>query len=328
MRRTLRPSLRRPHDFGRFWARTQAELESVDPSPSRTKELQTKDSSLLLENISFDSLSGARVHGYLLHAGMEQGRPLIVHSHGYNSQCDVQWRWAQAGVDVVGIDVRGFGRSAQAVPEPSRHGYVLTGWRTPESSVLRGAVCDYIRAVEVGRRLLAAPPTRTVLHGTSFAGGLALMAEALLQTADLLALASPTFGWTEGRHFFVKSGSGEEINRFLHARPEVAEDLMLVLRYFDPIHFAERVVCPSLVGVGLQDEVVPAKTVYAIANHLGGPHEIREFPVGHTNLPEEQLWEAFEAEWLSMATKGVPSGFGVDQSIGDHVADHGDQRRP
>ena len=309
MRRTLRPPLRRPRDFERFWARTRAELESVAPSLSRKEVSHAKDSSLVLECISFDSLRGVRVCGYLLHAPAEHGRPLVVHSHGYNSECEVQWRWAQAGVDVVGIDIRGFGRSAQAVPDLSRHGYILTGWRSPETSILRGAICDYVRAVDIGRQLLM--PIRTVLHGNSFAGGLALMAAAQLPPADLLAIASPTFGWAEGRHFFVRSGSGDEVNRFLQAQPEAAEDLMLVLRYFDPIHFAEQVACPALVGVGLQDEVVPAKTVYGIANHLGGPHEIREFPVGHTSLPEERLWEAFETEWLSMAIEGVPAGFGA-----------------
>ena len=42
---------------------------------------------------------------------------------------------------------------------------------SPERSVLRGAVCDYLRAVQVGRQLLGDATTRTVLEGTSLAGG-------------------------------------------------------------------------------------------------------------------------------------------------------------
>ena len=56
--------------------------------------------------------------------------------------------------------------------------------------------------------------------------------------------------------------------------------------------------------------MVPAPTVYAIANHLGGPHQIVRLPVSHTRHPEEKLWERFEAYWLRLAVRGVVRGFG------------------
>jgi len=87
---------------------------------------------------------------------------------------------------------------------------------------------------------------------------------------------------------------------------------MLVLRYFDAMNFAEWVRCPTLVGLGLQDDVVPAHTVYAIANHLGGPHKVVEFPVSHTTLAEEALWTQFDDEWIQLALNGLPADFGKD----------------
>jgi cephalosporin-C deacetylase len=171
---------------------------------------------------------------------------------------------ARAGLNVVGVDVRGWGRSRAALPSPSRSGYVLTGIQSPEGHVLRGAVCDYLRAVRVGCALLGAAVARTVLRGWSFAGGLALVAEALAGMGDRLAVAVPSLGWAEGRRLLASSGSAGEINRYLERRPEhAAEDLMVVLRYFDPVNFAGLVRCATLVGVGLVDEVVPAPTVLA-----------------------------------------------------------------
>ena len=194
----------------------------------------------------------------------------------------------------------------------SRWGWVLTGIESPERHVLRGAVCDYLRAVRVGRELLGAAASRTVLEGRSLAGGLALMAEALAGMADLLAVAVPSLGWAEGRRLLASSGSAAEINRYLARRPEhAAEDLMVVLRYFDPVNFARLVGCPTLVGVGLLDPVVPAATVLAIVAHLGGPHELLRFPVSHSDAPEEADWEAFERRWLELALAGVPLGFGA-----------------
>src|SRR4030095_13105462 len=175
-----------------------------------------------------------------------------------------------------------------------------------------GAVCDYLRAVQVGRELLDPAVARTVLEGSSLAGGLALMAEALAGVADLLAVAVPTFGWVEGRRLFASSGSAGEINRYLERRPEHAvEDLMVVLRYFDPMHFAPLVRCPRLCGLGRVEVVVPRPAVEAIASPLGGPHEVMRFPVSHSSFPEERRWRAFEQRWIELALGGGPAGLGA-----------------
>lgn len=98
----------------------------------------------------------------------------------------------------------------------------------------------------MGWQLLGGVVTRTVLHGMSFAGGLVLMAQGLDAVADLLVVAYPTFGWAEGRRFLARAGSAAEIEQFLRRSPEhAAEDVMVVLRYFDPINFAEWVRCPT-----------------------------------------------------------------------------------
>ena len=302
-----RPPLTRPPDFGPFWEKTKAELGRIEPGVSR-EPLGSEEPALGFERVSFDSLGGARVSGYAIFWEGGDPRPLVVHGHGYGGGLEPMWHWARAGVNVLGVQVRGYGRSGGA--EPSPWGYVLTGMHSPWESVLRGAVCDYMRAVEVGRELLGPLVSRTVLNGASFAGGLAVMAEANLQVADLLVLAVPSLGWAEGRRFLVEEGSGREINRYLEAHPEREDDVMAVLSYFDTMNFAADVLCPTLVGLGLEDNVVPAPTVYAIVNHLGGPHEVVRLPVSHTDRPEEKLWERFEVYWMRLALGGVPPDFG------------------
>ena len=305
----FRAPLSRPADFFGFWSQTMQELSRVAPAVGL--EAAGRRAGIRLQWLSFASLGGVVIHGYLLRWEDREPRPLVVHGHGYGGQVSPRWSWARAGLNVVGVDVRGWGRSRAALPSPSRWGWVLSGRESPERSVLRGAVCDYLRAVQVGRQLLGEATTRIVLEGTSLAGGLALMAEALAGVADLLAVAVPSFGWAEGRRLLASAGSAAEINRYLERRPEhAAEDLMVVLRYFDPVNFAGQVVCPTLIGVGLVDQVVPAPTVLAIADRLGGPHEVLRFPVSHSDAPEERRWRAFERRWLELACTGVPDSFG------------------
>ncbi len=307
-----RALLNRPPDFESFWVRTKAELGKVPLDVSR-EPLRTQHPDLLFERLIFGSLGGARISGYVIRWKDDVGRPLVVHGHGYGGDLDCNWYWAEKGVNVLGVQVRGYGRSRDALPKRSPYGYVLTGIESPEEYVLRGAICDYARAVEVGRELLGTRASRIVLNGASFAGGLAVMAEAILTVSDLLAVAVPSLGWAEGRRLLASKGSGGEINRYLEEHPEREEDLMDVLRYFDPMNFASYVRCPTLVGVALADDVVPAPTVYAIAERLGGPREVVTWPASHADLPEEDFFrERFEAYWLRLAVEGVPADFGAN----------------
>ncbi len=308
------PPLTRPPDFEVFWEKTRTELAGIEPAVSR-EPLESQDPALGFERLTFNSLGEASVSGYAIRWKDDVPRPLVVHSHGYGGGLDAMWHWAEAGVNVVGVEARGYGHSKDALPFPSQWGYVLTGIESPEEYVLRGAVCDYMRAVEVGREILGPLVSRTVLNGTSFAGGLAVMAESVTQVADLLVVAVPSFGWAEGRRFLVEEGSGLEINRYLEAHPEREEDVMVILSYFDAMNFAADIRCPTLVGLGLEDDVVPAPTVYAIANHLSGPHEVVRLPVSHTERPEEKLWDRFEAYWLRLAVKGASPDFGEKREL-------------
>jgi cephalosporin-C deacetylase len=132
--------------------------------------------------------------------------------------------------------------------------------------------------------------------------------------ADLLAVAVPTFGWAEGRRLLASSGSAAEINRYLERRPEhAAEDVMVVLRYFDPLNFAGQVVCPALVGAGLVDPVVPAPTVLAIADHLGGPAEVLRFPVSHSGGPRRTAGRRSSGVGWSSRSAGSRTASGADQ---------------
>ncbi|MCM8857994.1 MAG: acetylxylan esterase [Candidatus Thiodiazotropha sp.] len=311
MRRLFKPQHTKPKDFDLFWQETLTELDNIDPAPVSTeKQYAEIYPGLVLEQIHFRSLGGVRVTGLLTHWEDDITRPLVVHSHGYGCRCEPRWSWANAGSNCFGVDIRGFGRSHDALIEPSHWGWVLTGIQSPETSIIKGAVCDYIQGAKVAEQILSGRTSHRTFQGVSFAGALALKSASVLDSPDLLAVGVPTFGWTEGRYIFVKSGSGAQINHYLAFHPERLDDVMLVMRYFDPVNFADAVHCPSLVGVGLKDDVVPAKTVYAIANHLAGPSEIMEFPVSHTDLPEEQLWERFEQYWLTLTLEGIDREFG------------------
>lgn len=253
--------------------------------------------------VRFASLGGADIQGFFIApeaAAGDRPRPLVITTHGYNSHSNpvLEARHAAAsGADLLGFDIRGFGLSrAACAVDPD--GYILSGIEDPRTSILRGAVCDYIRATEVGA-LLQAGGGGAVYHGRSFGGALAIMAQAVAPRADYLVAAVPTLGWAAGRRRLATGGSTLEVNEHLARRPGAEAEVMRTLAYFDTVNYADRVACDALVGVGLHDTVVPPATVYAIIDHMVPRPEVMELPVSHTDLLEERHWVGFDRRWTS-----------------------------
>ena len=306
--RTTRPPLARPDGFFPFWQGTLAALARVPANPRLGLTVTSPEGAHIVP-VRFASLGNCDIQGFLITldapedgaaADSPARRPLVVTTHGYNSQCNpvLEARHtATCGADLFCFDVRGFGLSRAACQVDPR-GYILTGLTAPHTSILRGAVCDYVRAAEVAQRLCAGRGG-VVFHGRSYGGALALLAQGLTSRADYLAVALPTFGWLEGRRQLVTRGSGQEINQHLARHPRLEAAATATLRYFDTVNVADRIACPTLIGVARRDEVVPAATVYAIANHMDPPPEIVELPVGHSTDEEERRWTDFDARWTA-----------------------------
>jgi cephalosporin-C deacetylase-like acetyl esterase len=117
-----------------------------------------------------------------------------------------------------------------------------------------------------------------------------VMAQAVSHLASYLAVAVPTFGWAAGRRVLVKKGSGHETNKCLATGRSTETDVMRTLSYFNTINFADRVGCRALVGIDSRDDVVPAKTAYAVVNHMVPPPEVLELSVSHSTDLEEARW--------------------------------------
>ena len=302
------PFCTEPSDFDEFWLRTHEALLEVDPVPTLTRQM-SPSAELTYDQLSFKSLGQVGISGYLLSQNTSEPRPLVIHSHGYNSQYDVMLNWANHGCHVLGIDFRGFGRS-ERVTLASRS-YVLTGIDSPATSILRGNVADLVQAMRVGRMLLGARMSSLTLYGFSFGGAMALMAAALDPSADLVVSGQPTLGWHSERLRLAEAGTGAEIRRYLDSNPSRRSAIMESLNFFDTLHFAARAKAPTFIGIGLDDAVVPSRSVIAISNHVAAKQfEVRILPVAHSDDPRESLWSDFDEEWLGYTNDSLPEDFG------------------
>lgn len=297
-----------PSDFDEFWNGTYDSILEIDPRPVLARQKSPAEG-LIYDHLTFTSLGNVEVAGYLLKHDVPEPRPLVVHSHGYNSQYDVMLHWANRGCNVLGIDFRGFGRSEHI--NLALGGYILTGIASPHTSILRGAAMDLVQALRVGREILGAHVASTTLYGFSFGGAMAIIGAALDSDVDLLVTGQPTLGWNSERLRLSNAGSAAELNRYLSCNPTEHGTVMQTIDYFDTMHFAARLDIPTFIGIGLDDDVVPSRSVFAITNHAATPDlELRILPVAHSDDPRESLWADFDQEWLHLTNAGLPGDFG------------------
>ena len=305
MQSKILPRLTRQDDFNAFWRETLNELTTID-STLRQRPVIMERKGIVFQEILFQSLHHLTIHGSLLCWRDDRPRPLIIYTHGYNDQCsDIYWHWADAGANVLGFDTRGFGESRSQHLPLSEHGYIISGIESPQSSVLRGAVCDFIQAAKAAQAYLTNRVTTVTFYGYSFAGAMALMSQALTHQANSLVVGVPTFGWTEGRRRLTPQGSSSEMNAYLSLFPQEEARAMRTLSYFDPMNFADLLPDPMLIGLGIDDPIVPPATVFAIINHMRYTPEVRVFPVSHSTSKQEALWKLFEDEWLAGISQAV-----------------------
>lgn len=179
-------------------------------------------------------------------------------------------------------------------------GWILHGIEDRDAYILRGAVADWIRAVEVARSLPGADPELTVLAGGSLGGGLATLAAPWIPGLLGLLVSVPTFGAYDLRVGLVKRGSGAEVNAYMSS---VASDRVREnLRYYDAVNAAPLIQVPAVVGLGVVDDIVPGETVAAIYNALGSAEkELLCFPCSHSSHPLTREWNAYYAHGRAWA---------------------------
>src|SRR5260370_1383480 len=70
----------------------------------------------------------------------------------------------------------------------------------------------------------------------------------------------------------------QEINDYLRLYPQREAQVRETLNYFDGINFAPTITAPMMVYIGLNDDVCPPETGYAVYNAIAGPKELHAQP--------------------------------------------------
>jgi cephalosporin-C deacetylase len=286
--RAYKPPLTREPDFAGFWAETLGSARRIPLEP----ELEPADypaDGIEISRASFAGWDGARVTCWYLRPSGTGPFPGLVFYHGYSGSRGAIYDylgWASQGYAVLTVDCRGQnGDTNDTTVYPSGHS---TGWMTlgitrRDTYYYRGVFVDCVRALDFMESRPEVDRSRIGVTGISQGGGLTLAVAGLdrrpkvaMPDVPYLCNYPRALDCTDQRPY-------NELIDYLRSHPGQEEQVFTTLSYFDSMNLAADISCPTLVSVGLLDQVCPPSTVFSAFNQIDGSKvakEIRVYPFG------------------------------------------------
>jgi len=294
--------LTRAADFDAFWARALAELQRQPLVPVVEHRPERDDAVRQVYEVTLLSAGGVRVRGWLEVPRAEGPHPCLIRVPGYGSSMwplgsDLQG----TGKDLVvfSFNPRGHGNSQDDVSGQPQD-FWIRGLDSPDTYYYRGAYLDCVRAVDFVATRREVDSERIAVWGGSQGGGFALATAALDPRIDLCLADIPFLcDWVN----YFQLSDWPEMDGWIAASPERTWPRTLeTLSYFDTLNLAERVRCPVLMGVGLQDLVCPPATSFAAFNRVSGEKTFHLYPDRAHGL-DDRHW--------SLAWRWLRTSFGL-----------------
>ena len=285
-----------PPDFDSFWEGVLAELKDIPLEPEITLVPLRSTPDVNVYEVHYFSLGGIRIAGWYCVPAQGSGPfPTLIEFPGYKSEPSLPRAWAQRGVAILSVAVRGKLRSHEDF-NPGYPGLLVSGIDSPGTYAYRGVISDCSRGIDF---LLTRPEVdreRIFAHGASQGGGLTLISTALRSEIKGGASACPFLCAFPDSPGMALTYPYNELNCYLRAYPDRKEQVLTVLSYFDAVNFAGRIRCPMAVGIPLEDTICPPETQYAAYRSLAGPKEVWLIPNAAHGTPAEYL--DMENAWL------------------------------
>ena len=286
----LDPPVTRQPDFDEFWQKTLKDLKAVDPEYNVTLQAEKSSDKTDLYLVEMKSLGNLTVRGWL-EVPKNKGRyPALLRVPGYTSAMEPINKFDD--MVIFSFNVRGHGNSDDVEGDPLE--LWVRGLDDKNDYFYRGTFMDCIRAMDFLEQHPRVDPRRIAVSGGSQGGGLAFVTASLDKRVSICIADVPFL--CDMKHYF-KTTHWDEIDDWLAADPERNwNDMLRTMSYFDTMNMTDKITCPVLMGIGLQDSVCPPSTSFAAYNKIKSQKEYIVYPRSGHNLGPKH-WQ-FGYKWL------------------------------
>ena len=272
-------------DFDQFWEGTLAELAKVKPQYKLTILKDKSNDIRRTWRVDMKSFGDEDICGIYVEPVAKGKYPAMIYYMGYDTQVWDIDPSANPQMSEFILCVRGQALNKKG----SEAGWVKQGIESKETYYYRGAICDVVRAIDFVCSREKTDLERVFAQGESQGGAFTFAAASL---DDRLRAVAPSAPFLCDMTDFLKLASWPS-NEVLEAGKEKGmseEDIRKVLTYFDMKNMAERIECPLIMGVGLQDDVCPVHTNFGGYNMVKSEKSWICYPYAKHNVWEQPEW--------------------------------------
>jgi cephalosporin-C deacetylase len=293
----------KPDDFDDFWESTLKQVAKVPLRPSFEYVEERSTDDVAVFDVHYDSWEGVRISGWYAVPRAAGPHPALMLVPGYISEPVIPRSWAKKGYAAFAVAPRGKLRSNQLF-NPGYPGLLVDNIVDPNTYGYRGFYVDAVRAVDAVLTRPEVDADRVGVHGSSQGGALTITTAALLPDVVTCGAAGAPYlcGFMDAARL-THSYPYEEINEYLRDHPDHEQRVAQSVGYYDGINFAPNIQAPMLVYIGLEDDVCPPETGFAVhdamkcekelltyerCGHDAGNHwamdKVEEFLAGHLGV--------------------------------------------
>ena len=263
-----RSKVRKPDDFDAFWHDVLRQASAIPleaeviPDPLRTSE------DVEVFQVFYTSIDHVRVAAwYCRPVRTAEPTPAVMLLPGYQMDPPIPKEWARKGYIALSVAPRGKLRSNRQF-NPGYPNLLTYNIVDRHTYAYRGFYVDTWRGIDF---LLSRPEveaTRLGVAGSSQGGGLTITTAAMRSEVRAASAGAPYLCGFMDAIELTHTYPYEEINDFLRLHAESRPEVEETLAYFDGLSFADRISCPIIVNIGLQDNVCPPETGYALFQRI------------------------------------------------------------
>jgi cephalosporin-C deacetylase-like acetyl esterase len=262
-----------------FWDSTIEELARTPINPYIEDAPEQSDREYVTYRVALDSFQGRRLRAwYSVPKDLPPvGKlPAVLAVPGYGGDKQIPAHLVINGFAVLTLYPRGQGESRQEWE--LEYGTKLTYNVTDkEKYYYRGGYMDCLRGLDFLCSRAEIDTERLGMWSRSQGGGFTL-ATAALDRRLRVAVAEEPFLCNYPVAIDVTTRPYVELYEYAQQHPEERQAILDTLAYFDPLNLGALIQCPTLVNVGMKDEVVPYRTVMPVFERITSPKAIHIYP--------------------------------------------------
>ena len=273
-------------DFDEFWSETLEELASVTPE---YKLIPLKDHSNEVREafrVEMKSFGGETISGLLMLPVAEGKYSAMISYMGYGSE--VWYPHPSDNPERIDFQLCIRNQAFNRLPG-EKDDWCTRGIESKETYYYRGAFADAVRAIDFIFSLDKTDAAQVFANGESQGGALTLVAASLDHRLKAIAPSAPFLNDYKD-YFALAHWPAEPILRAADEKGISEEELYRTLSYFDVKNFTDKIECPVIMAIGLQDPVCPPHTNFAGYNHIRTEKSWICYPAAGHNVWEQKGW--------------------------------------